>query len=201
MTSTARTPNHDEGLSAKSTITGQNEYLTSTSGVLNVSGGGSGGGAVTIADGADIAEGATADAAVTAGSAGSVSGKLRTISSDISSLKTTLPLPTGATTAANQTNGNQKTQVTNFVASSLVAGQQAVTGTATALSGNALAQGVTVEALSANTISVFVGPSGVTTSTGLELPPGSAVTLPVSNTNLVFVIASTTGASVSFAGN
>lgn len=43
------------------------------------SGGGGGGGAVTIADGADIAEGATADAAVTGDNTGTVSAKLRGI--------------------------------------------------------------------------------------------------------------------------
>lgn len=41
------------------------------------SSGGGGGGAVTIADGADVAEGATADAKVTGDSAGTVSAKLR----------------------------------------------------------------------------------------------------------------------------
>lgn len=46
-------------------------------------GGGSGGGAVTIADGADVAEGAVADAAATAGSTGTVSAKLRTITGTI----------------------------------------------------------------------------------------------------------------------
>ncbi len=40
-------------------------------------GGGGGGGAVTIADGADVVEGALADAAVTTDAAGTVSGKLR----------------------------------------------------------------------------------------------------------------------------
>lgn len=53
-------------------------------------GGGGGGGAITaaagaIADGADVTEGALADAAVTAGAAGSVSAKLRAISRDIAS--------------------------------------------------------------------------------------------------------------------
>lgn len=47
MASTARTPNHDEGLSARSTITGQQEYLLSTNGALNISGGSGGGGTIT----------------------------------------------------------------------------------------------------------------------------------------------------------
>lgn len=45
---------------------------------------GSGGGPATIADGADVAEGATTDAVVAAGAAGSVSAKLRRLTTDIS---------------------------------------------------------------------------------------------------------------------
>jgi hypothetical protein len=52
------------------------------------------GSAVTVADGANVVEGATTDAAVTAGGAGTISGKLRRISADI-------------------TSGSQKTQVTD----------------------------------------------------------------------------------------
>ena len=45
--------------------------------VVRTIGGGSGGGPVTIADGADVAEGATTDAAVTTDTTGTVSSKLR----------------------------------------------------------------------------------------------------------------------------
>ncbi len=48
-------------------------------GALQTSGGGGGGGAVTVADGADVTQGAIADAAVAAGAAGTVSAKLRTV--------------------------------------------------------------------------------------------------------------------------
>jgi hypothetical protein len=51
--------------------------LTDTSGDAYVASGGGGGGAVTIADGADVAEGTTTDAAITDGSAGTVTGQLR----------------------------------------------------------------------------------------------------------------------------
>lgn len=54
----------------------------------------------TIADGADVAEGATTDAAVTAGSTGTVSGKLRQISADISTIKNST-LPAGQTVMAS----------------------------------------------------------------------------------------------------
>jgi hypothetical protein len=77
------------------------------------------------------------------------------------------------------------------------AGQQAVTGTAANL-GTATARAVCVEALSTNTISVFIGATGVTISTGLELQAGQATCQPVNNTNLIFVVASTTGAGVAW---
>jgi hypothetical protein len=47
---------------------------------VNVKAGGSGGGAVTVADGADVTQGAIADAAVTGDNSGTVSAKLRGIS-------------------------------------------------------------------------------------------------------------------------
>lgn len=107
MASKSISPNQREILSARSTLTGNQEYLTSTSGILNVSSSGGGGGAVTVADGADVAEGATTDAAVTAGSTGTVSGKLRQISADISSGNT------AQATTANQTNGTQQAKITD----------------------------------------------------------------------------------------
>lgn len=84
-------------------------------------------------------------------------------------------------------------------AGSLFSGQQAVTASAVALPSNA-ARRVTVKALMGNVIPVFVGPSGITISTGFELAPNQSIVLDVSNSNLLFVIASTTGASVSFVG-
>lgn len=100
------------------------------------------------------------------------------------------------------TNGvwvNVKTAVTP-VSATIINGQQSVTATAAALASHTVTQSLTIEALSTNTISVFVGATGVTTATGIELSPGSAVTLPVSNSNVVFVIASTTGATVTYVG-
>jgi hypothetical protein len=89
----------------------------------------------------------------------------------------TTPIPTGAGTFAS--------------------GQTAVTGTAAALPSHA-ANSVCVEALIGNTINVYLGATGVTTSTGFETPPGQTRCFDVNNTNLVFVVASTTGASVSW---
>jgi len=87
------------------------------------------------------------------------------------------------------------------VPTSILAGQQAVTATAAALASNSLTRGLCVQALSTNTISVFVGPSGVTTSTGIELPPKASYCPALSNSNELYVVASTTGASVTWSGN
>jgi hypothetical protein len=81
----------------------------------------------------------------------------------------------------------------------VLSGQQAVTAAAVALATNA-SKNVCLKALIGNTINVYAGPTGVTISTGMELAPGDAVCLPVNNSNLLYVIASTTGASVSWIG-
>lgn len=84
----------------------------------------------------------------------------------------------------------------------LLNGQQAVTGTAAALPSNTT-KFVCVRALIANTINVYVGTTTVTTSGstgGFELPPGQGQCFQVGNSNQLYVIASTTGASVSWEG-
>lgn len=70
----------------------------------NSSGGGGGGAAVTIADGADVTQGAIADAASTAGGAGSLSAKLRLMTTQLGTINTTLgtPFQAGGALAANQ---------------------------------------------------------------------------------------------------
>lgn len=67
--------------------------------VTVVSGGG-GGGAVTIADGADVTQGAIADASVSAGATGTLSAKLRRLSADIGTITGQLPASLGIKTAA-----------------------------------------------------------------------------------------------------
>lgn len=82
----------------------------------------------------------------------------------------------------------------------LISGQKAVTGSAAAISTTVSCKTLTIHALSTNAISVFVGSSGVSTSTGYELAPGDSVTIPINNLDLVYTIASTTGASVQWLG-
>jgi hypothetical protein len=79
----------------------------------------------------------------------------------------------------------------------VLSNQQAVTNAAVALATNA-AKNICVKAISTNTASVFIGPTGITTATGMELAPGDAYCGPVSNTNLIFVIAVAGGSSVSW---
>lgn len=81
--------------------------------------------------------------------------------------------------------------------SAVLSGQQSVTSSAVALASNT-AKTVCVKALVSNVINVFIGPAGITTSTGFLLAPGEGACMPLTNTNLVAVIASTTGASVSW---
>jgi len=64
-----------------------------STGKLITSAGGGGGSAVTIADGADVAEGALADTAATAGGTGSLSAKLRLMTTQLGTINTTLGTP------------------------------------------------------------------------------------------------------------
>lgn len=60
-------------------------------------GGSGGGGAVTVADAADVAQGAVADAASTAGGTGTLSAKLRLMTTQLGTINTTLGTPMQAT--------------------------------------------------------------------------------------------------------
>lgn len=90
------------------------------------------------------------------------------------------------------------------VAGTLTSGRKVVAaaGTAEAIRASLACKWVVVSALLTNTTQVNVGGSGalatVGGSTGTPLGPGASVTIPVSNANLVFVDARTTGEGVSF---
>lgn len=77
--------------------------------------------------------------------------------------------------------------------------RQAVTASAVALASHT-AKTICLKAMTTNLITVYFGTVGVTTSTGFELTPGEGACLPMSNSNLIYVIASTTGASVTYYG-
>lgn len=56
--------------------------------------------------------------------------------------------------------------------------------------------GIIVQALSANSTSVFIGVSGVTKATGFELQPGQAIATSATNINVLYVIGSNTSDGV-----
>jgi hypothetical protein len=102
-----------------------------------------------------------------------------------------------------QTDGSLRAAITNTITTTTGAlgtfgsAQQAVIATEGALGTNTSKQ-VCVKALTANVLTVYVGTTGVTTGTGMELAPGDSQCLSLSNTNLVHVIASGVGSSVSY---
>lgn len=76
-------------------------YVLDGSGDIVSSFGGGGGGAATIADGADITLGSLTDASVSAGATGSVSAKLRRLTTDLSSIDSKIPALGQALAAAS----------------------------------------------------------------------------------------------------
>lgn len=142
-------------------------------------GGGGGGGAVTIADGADVTQGADADAAVAAGAAGTLSAKLRRLTADIGALILQLPVSLGVktiagslsvTTASDQL-GSSTSSVTSVAASAT---------NVTLLAANAARRRIVVvnDSTSA-TMYMKLGATASTTSYTYKLNPGDVYESPV----------------------
>lgn len=72
------------------------------------------------------------------------------------------------------------------------------TVTATAISTTQAIKSVTVKALSTNTDAVFIGATGVTTSTGIELLSGESVSLDISDLASVYAISPTASQVIRF---
>jgi hypothetical protein len=77
--------------------------------------------------------------------------------------------------------------------------QASIATSATQLGSNACKE-VTVKNLSTNSNTVWVGIAAVATNSGYELNPGDSITLQVSNTNLLYAIASTGATTICFIG-
>jgi hypothetical protein len=114
----------------------------------------------------------------------------------------------GIQTALSTGGGGGSVTVSNFPSTqgtspvgfgSLVQFTQSVTASAVALSSNAT-HTFCIRALPANSLTVYIGLSGVTTSTGYPLQAGEFVCPQLSNTNLVYVISTSTGSSVAVFG-
>jgi len=98
----------------------------------------------------------------------------------------TTPAITGFATSAKQLADGHNVQVNAL--STIYAGTKTVpTGTAEAIATTQTIHSVTVKALSTNTVAVYVGPSGATTSS-FELLAGESVSLDVTDIASVFVI-------------
>lgn len=126
--------------SAPVMTTGQVGFLQvdSSGRLITVGSGGGGAGAVTIADGDDVAEGLTTATAATAGGVGSVSAKLRlvttqlgTLATALSTINTTLgtPLQAGGTAAVQGVVNTTLTDCSGTIASGATA-QNAFTASA-----------------------------------------------------------------------
>jgi hypothetical protein len=81
--------------------------------------------------------------------------------------------------------------------STIYSGQQAVTGTAAALPSQAVHYACII-AIPTNAITIYSGPSGITTGTGFPMTANFPVCIAVTNLNVLYVVASTTGASVAW---
>lgn len=111
----------------------------------------------------------------------------------------TVNLPTGASTAANQTSANTKLDTLHADVNPSTAGTpfQVSTGvTATQLTSSVTANGIWVKNISTLAQLVCVGRSGVTTSTGYQLAVGEERWLPCRNANEWYIIASAVSANV-----
>ena len=82
----------------------------------------------------------------------------------------------------------------------IVTGQVSVTGTQAQLPSHALTGAVTLSTPASNTGTIYIGLTGVTTSTGFALAPGASISLPIANTNLLYALGSHSGDVLTFIG-
>lgn len=115
---------------------GQPLFMDITGTLCTSSTGGGGGGAVTVADGADVTQGAIADAASTAGGTGTLSAKLRLMTTQIGTLNTSLGTINTTLGTPLQAGGNIGTVSTLTTLSQF--GGQAITLGAGAVAGGTL---------------------------------------------------------------
>lgn len=90
-------------------------------------------------------------------------------------------------------------QSENFSNAQIYNGQQPVTGTATALTNQPL-RTICIKALHGNATAIYLGNSTVSTSNGMELQADQSWCANITNANLVYVVASGAGPSVSWIG-
>lgn len=169
-------------------------------GVLTVSGGSGGGGAVTVADGADVTQGAIADAVVAAGAAGTLSAKLRRLTTDLAALLVQLPATLGAKVSASSLSvvlASDQARVPTSLNLSATGTASNVSGSATSvtvLASNANRVGATVYNDSSAILYLKLGATASTSSYTVQLPANAYYEVPARYTGIIDGIwASATG--------
>jgi hypothetical protein len=82
---------------------------------------------------------------------------------------------------------------------SFITNQQSVGLAVVQLSSNTLKNSINIKASNSNTGNIYIGnSSSVTISSGYELGAGESITLPITNSNLVYLISDTINQNVSF---
>jgi len=79
--------------------------------------------------------------------------------------------------------------------------RQTTTTSAAALASHAFSSGFTVKALSTNAAIVYVGGSGVTSSTGYPLSAGDSISYTLANSGSVYIVGGNTTDVVAVTGN
>jgi hypothetical protein len=115
---------------------------------------------------------------------------------------TIVPVAVDPTNGAVQTSGSGGGG--SGTSATLYTGQRTVSTTQVQLSltSKPLSNGVVVKTPVSNTASIFIGLTGVTTTTGDILEPGESRGYPISNINLLYIVsAASTSDVVSYEGN
>lgn len=191
-----------DGFYTKSDGTGPYVWDGTTMGLAATgTGGGGGGGAVTVADGADVTQGAIADAVVAAGAAGTVSAKLRRLTTDLAALLAKLPAALGITTSANSLSIAPASDATFLIAGAIAtrtdkSGTVTSGGTAqTIIASNAARKGFEIQNQSTGDMYFSTLAVAVQGQPSVRIAPGQLYETPLggSGTGAVSLIGATTG--------
>lgn len=201
--------NHREALGAISTITGQFEYLNSTNGALDITGGSSGSdtqyqsGATQLTPTGNAILGQYSTTLPTLTTNGTLqvaqfdsNGRILTNPGALSAANDTVTSYQGGAWAVSATqSGSFNVGTATRVIST---GQTTLATTATQLNvtSTTTTNGILVRGLVANASTVYIGASGVTSGTGWELAPGESVVFTVSNITALYGVNSNNTDSV-----
>lgn len=144
-----------------------------------------GGGATTIADGADVNAGATTDAAVVSDVNGTLSAKLRGLVKILADVWDSTNHFLTVSVGAYSTIKNGKKTVTTA-------------GTRVTLASSTVVKSVTIKALVTNTGLIYVGDTAVANTNGYQLSAGDTVSLSIANLATVNLDSDVNGEGVTY---